>query len=215
MQLRLLFLLVFIGASQLFFAQNASDGWIFKHEKEGIKVYYRKTADVHELKLITSLKVGLSGLVTLLSEVDNYPKWGYKVSESRELNKVSEWETYYYSRIDFPWPMDDRDIVVRSRMEQDPVTRRITATSVSVPDYLPVNKGVVRMHNARTSWTLLPGLGGWTYVEYYIYSDPGGSLPDWLINMALDVGPRETIKNIRNFIRQDKYQSAKLAHLKD
>lgn len=196
---------------------NAQDtnGWIFKNEKEGVKVYYRKTSDVYELKLITSLKVSLSGLVTLLSEVDNYPKWGYKVTESRELKKISEWETYYYSKLDFPWPLDDRDIVVRSKMEQDPVTRRITATSVSEPDYIPANKGVVRMRNAHTSWTLLPGPGGWTYVEYYIYSDPGGSLPDWLVNMALDVGPRETIKNIRNFVLQDKYQRAKLAHLKD
>ena len=62
------------------------------------------------------------------------------------------------------------------------------------------------MTNAHTKWTLLPGPGGWTYVEYYVYSDPGGSLPDWLVNMALDVGPRETIKNMRSFVRQEKYQ---------
>ena len=71
------------------------------------------------------------------------------------------------------------------------------------------------MRNAHTSWTLLPGPGGWTYVEYYIYSDPGGSLPDWLVNMALDVGPRETIKNIRGFVQQEKYKTAKVAYLKD
>ncbi|MFN0215222.1 MAG: START domain-containing protein [Saprospiraceae bacterium] len=198
----------------LIIAQN-TNGWIFKNEKEGVKVYYRKTSDVYELKLITSLKVSLSGLVTLLSEVDNYPRWGYKVAESRELKKVSDWEIYYYSRLDFPWPLDDRDIVVHSKMEQDPLTRRVTATSIAEPNYLPSNKGVIRMTNARTSWTLLPGPGGWTYVEYYIYSDPGGSLPDWLVNMALDVGPRETIKNIRSFVQQEKYQSVKLAHLKD
>ncbi|MBC7776730.1 MAG: START domain-containing protein [Phycisphaerae bacterium] len=212
---KVLTLFLFVGyfASSLF-AQK-TDSWILKNEKEGVKVYYRKTSDIYELKLVTSLKVSLSGLVTLLSEVDNYPKWGYKVSESRELKKVSDWETYYYSRLDFPWPLDDRDIVVRSRVEQDPVTRRITATSVAVPDYLPTNKSVVRMRNAHTTWTLVPGLGGWTYVEYYIYSDPGGSLPDWLVNMALDVGPRETIKNIRSFVQQEKYQNIKLAHLKD
>lgn len=215
MQKILLALLFAIALAPSFTIAQDTNGWIFKNEKEGVKVYYRKTSDVYELKLITSLKVSLSGLVTLLSEVDNYPKWGYKVTESRELKKVSEWETYYYSKLDFPWPLDDRDIVVRSKMEQDPVTRRITATSVSEPDYIPTNKGVVRMRNAHTSWTLIPGPGGWTYVEYYIYSDPGGSLPDWLVNMALDVGPRETIKNIRNFVLQDKYQRAKLAYLKD
>ena len=197
-----------------FFAQN-TDGWVYKNEKEGVKVYYRKTSDVYELKLITSLKVSLSGLVTLLSEVENYPKWGYKVAESRELKRISDFETYYYSRLDFPWPLDDRDIVVRSKVVQDALTRKVTATSIAQTNYLPDNKGVVRMTNAHTSWTLLPGPGGWTYVEYYIYSDPGGSLPDWMVNMALDVGPRETIKNIRSFVRQEKYQTVKLAHLKD
>lgn len=198
----------------LFFAQD-TNGWVFKNEKEGVKVYYRKTEDVYELKLITSLKVNLSGLVLLLSEVENYPKWGYKVSESRELKKISDWETYYYSKLDFPWPLDDRDIVVRSKMEQDPNTRKIVASSVAKPDFIPANKGVVRMRNAHTSWTLIPGAGGWTYVEYYIYSDPGGSLPDWLVNMALDVGPRETIKNIRTFVQQEKYQKAQLPYVKD
>jgi hypothetical protein len=196
-------------------SMQAQDGWIFKNEKEGVKVYYRKTSDVYELKLVTSLKAPLSGLALLLSEVENYPKWGYKVLESKELKRVSDTETYYYSKLDFPWPLDDRDIIVHSKMEQDPITRRITATSISSPDYLPGNKGVVRMRNAHTTWTLLPGPGGWTYVEYYIYSDPGGSLPDWLVNMALDVGPRETIKSIRNFVQQEKYQSAKLAHVKN
>ena len=210
--LSLIFTILF--ASVFSFAQD-TNGWVFKNEKEGVKVYYRKTADVYELKLITSLKVSLSGLVLLLSEVENYPKWGYKVSESRELKKVSDWEIYYYSKLDFPWPLDDRDIVVHSKMVQDPITRRITATSIADPGYVPVQKGVVRMTNAHTSWTIVPGQGGWAYVEYYIYSDPGGSLPDWLVNMALDVGPRETIKNIRSFVQQDKYQNAKLAHLRD
>ncbi len=210
----LAFCIAMLLSPSLFFAQNM-DGWTFKNEKEGVKVYYRKTDDIYELKLITSLKVSLSGLVTLFSEVENYPKWGYKVIESRQLKKVSDWEVYYYSKLDFPWPLDDRDIVVRSTMTQDPATGRITTSSIAEPNYLPAQKGVVRMTNAHTSWTLVPGPGGWTYVEYYIYSDPGGSLPDWLVNMALDVGPRETIKSIRNFVQQDKYQRAKLAYLKD
>ena len=195
-------------------AQN-TDGWIFKNEKEGVKVFYRKTDGIYELKLITSLKVSLSGLVKLLGEVENYPKWGYKVAESRQLKKPSDWELWYYSRLDFPWPLDDRDVIVRSVMEQDPQTGRVTATSVSQPDYLPEEKGVVRMRTARTTWTLFPGQGGWTYVEYYIYSDPGGSLPDWLVNMALEVGPRETIKNIRDFVQRPEYQTARLAFLKE
>ena len=71
-------------------AAQKKQNWIFKNEKDGVKVYYRKTADIYELKLKTSINVSLSGLVMLLSEVENYPKWGYKVAESRELKKISE-----------------------------------------------------------------------------------------------------------------------------
>jgi hypothetical protein len=192
-----------------------ANGWIFKNEKEGIKVWYRKTSDIHEVKLTTSLKVPLSGLVQLLSETEHYPEWGYKVSESKMLKQVSDFESYYYSKLDFPWPLEDRDIIMHSFIEQDKDSKKIVARSKAKPDYLAAKKGLVRISTCETSWTLMPGPGGWVYVEYYIYSSPGGSIPDWMVNMAIDVGPRETIKGIRNFIRQDKYQNAKLAHIKD
>lgn len=195
-------------------AQN-NDAWTLRKDKEGVKVYYRQVTDIHEIKLATSLKIPLSGLIQLFSEVENYPKWGYKVMESKLLQKVSETEMYYYSRLDFPWPMSDRDLIMHTRLTQDPKTRRIIAVSEAAPDYLPVTKDVERIREAHTQWTLVPGSGGWVYVEYYIHSDPGGSIPDWLINMTLDVGPRETIKSIRDLIQSQKYQGAKLAYIKE
>lgn len=192
-----------------------NEGWILKNEKNDVKVFYRKTSDIYELKLITSIKSSLSGLVTLLSEVENYPGWGYKVAESRLVSQASDKESVYYSKLDFPWPLDDRDIIMHNHIVQDPISRKIVATSVAVPATLPENNGVVRIKTAKTKWTIVPGQGGWLYVEYYIYSDPGGSLPDWLVNMAIDVGPRETIKNIRGYVSQPKYQSAKLAYIKE
>lgn len=206
-----LFVFCFLLASQ---AQN-KDGWVLKNEKNDVKVFYRKTSDVYEVKLITSIKSSLTGLVTLLSEVENYPSWGYKVAESKLVSQVSDKESVYYSKLDFPWPLDDRDIIMRNRIEQDPISRKIVATSNAVPATLPENNGVVRIKTATTKWTIVPGQGGWLYVEYYIYSNPGGSLPDWLVNMAIDVGPRETIKNIRGFVGQPKYQTAKLAYIKE
>jgi len=196
------------------FAQS-SDDWNLKNDKDGVKVYFKKTADVHEIKLVTSLQTSLAGLVQLLSEVEHYPLWGYKVLDAKLLKKVSDTEMYYYSKLDFPWPLNDRDVIMHTHLEQDPVTKKIIARSVAVPDYLPENKDVIRIRNAHTQWTLLPGTGGWPYIEYYIYSDPGGNLPDWLVNMAIDVGPRETIKGIRTMLQQDRYKNAKLMHIQE
>jgi hypothetical protein len=194
---------------------QSGDGWIFKNEKDGVKVYYKKTSDVHEIKMITSMKATLSGVVQLFNEVENYPKWGYKLTEAKMLKKVSDKEFFYWSKLDFPWPLSDRDIIVQAKLEQDSATRRITSISVAKPDYLPENKDIVRLKKTTTKWTVVPGAGGWLYIEYYIHSNPGGNIPDWLVNMAIDVGPRETLNTMRKMLQEPKYRTVKLAHIKE
>ena len=196
-------------------AAQSQDGWELKGEKNGVKVYYRKTSDVYELKLVTSIKTPLSGIVTLFDDVAKYPDWGYKVSESRLLKRVSPTEMYYYSRIDFPWPMSDRDVVLHTKLEQNAHNNAVTSNSVAVSGWVPEVKDVVRLKKANTKWTLIPGTGGWLYVEYYLNSDPGGNIPDWAINMALDLGPRETIKRMKAILKDPAYQNTKLAHIKE
>lgn len=208
------FVLQILVVAQLH-AQKEKDGWIFKNEKDGVKVYYRKTSDVHEIKLITSIKSSLSGITHLFNEVDDYTKWGYKLAEARLLKKVSEKEFYYYTRLDFPWPLNDRDLILHTKLEQDSTTKHVTSTSVAKPNYLPETKDNIRIKSTTTKWTLVPGENGWVYVEYYINSNPAGNIPDWLVNMAIDVGPRETIKNMRKILKEPKYQAAKLAFIKE
>jgi START domain len=200
-----------------FFAQSQTEpAWVFKNEKDNVKVYYRRTSDVHEIKLVSSIKTTLSGLVHLLGEVEMYPSWGYKVMESKVIEKISDTEMYYYSRLDFPWPFSDRDIVMHTKLTQDSETRAIIATSTAVSsDKVPVKKDVVRITNAKTTWKIWPGASGWAYIEYYIYSDPGGNMPDWVVNMAIDMGPRETIKRMRNILKNPDYQAVRLAHIKE
>ena len=191
------------------------NAWVLKNDKDAVKVYYRKSSDSYELKLATSLKVPLSGVARLFDEVDKYPVWGYKITEARLLKRVSPTEMYYYSRLDFPWPMSDRDVVLHTKLEQDPKSGAVMSVSNAAPDYIPEVKGVVRVRKADTKWTLIPGAGGWLYAEYYLHSDPGGNIPDWAINLALDVGPRETVKNMRKILAGADYQNTKLAHIKE
>ena len=195
-------------------AQN-KNAWVLKNDKDAVKVYYRKSSDIYELKLATSLKVPLSGVARLFDEVEKYPVWGYKIAEARLLKRVSPTEMYYYSRLDFPWPMSDRDVVLHTKLEQDPKSGAVMSVSTAAPDYVPEVKGVVRVRKADTKWTLIPGAGGWLYAEYYLHSDPGGSIPDWAINLALDVGPRETVKSMRKILAGSDYQNTKLAHIKE
>ncbi len=207
--------IVLIGYSNVSAFAQANSDWVLKNDKDNVKVFYKKTADIQEIKLVTSLKTTLSGLVDLLSEVNNYPTWGYKIMESRLLKRVSDTEMFYYTRLDFPWPLADRDLVMHTVLKQEANSRRIISTSVAVPNYLPQVPDVVRIADAHTQWTLVPGNDGWVYVEYFLHTNPGGNIPDWAVNMAIDVGPRETIKGLRNLLPKTRYQAARLGYIRD
>ena len=148
-----------------------------------------------------------------MSEVEKYPVWGYKVASSRLVEKISDVEMLYYTRLDFPWPMNDRDLVMHTKMAQDPVSKIITLSSTAVPDKVSQNPDCIRIINATTKWTLFPSKSGWMYLEYYLNSDPGGNLPDWLVNMAIDMGPRETIKGIKKLLALPTYKDVKLDYV--
>ncbi len=210
----LLYLQLLLTFFQPVLAQNAGS-WEYKGEKDGIKIYHQKTPGLLHIKLSTAVKAPLSGIAALFADVDNYKDWGYKISESRMLRRVSPNEVWYYALYDFPWPLDDRDIILQSKMTQDPFTRRITITNTPYPAYLPEKKGVMRIKNTTTRWLFVPGESGWVYVEQLISTDSAEDIPDWLVKMTADTGPRETAKAVRKILQQEKYQSARLAHIKD
>ncbi len=187
--------------------------WIVKSRKDGIQVYYRQTGEVHELKLTTSMRASLPGIVLLFDDVARYTEWVYRSVEARCIKRISETEMYYYVRLDFPWPISDRDLIMHTQLKQDPNARTLTWTSTAVPDLLPEKEGIIRIRRAHSKWVIAPTQSGELSVEYYLHSHPGGSLPDWLVNAAVEVGPRETIKSVRRLLLEPRYRNVRLAHI--
>lgn len=195
-----------------------SDGYQYQGTTQGIEVYFKESADspIKELKLSMYFDAKLSTIVAAINDIPAIPDWVYKTSESRLVKRVSNTEFYYYNRLDFPWPLSDRDVVLRSVFTQDPDTR--IARSVST-DY---NKGlvdlvpdVVRLPEVRIEWIFYPLKDGRIKLEYYLRSDPGGSIPAWVVNLAVDRGPIRSMTAFRELLKQPKYKTQVLPYVID
>ncbi|MEL6720921.1 MAG: START domain-containing protein, partial [Bacteroidota bacterium] len=116
---------------------------------------------------------------------------------------------------DFPLPMWDRDFIVHSTIHQDPKTGVIVTNSVAKANYKPAKKDMIRIEEMSIRWELTPLESGSVKVGYYLKSNPGGNIPAWAINMALDRGPIQSINNLKKLIKQEKYQLAKLDFIDD
>jgi hypothetical protein len=195
-------------------AAAPTDDWVFKKERDNVKVYTKKMANGQTaVKLCSSVQASLPGVALLFSDVDDYVKWGYKMQESKLLRRISDTEMCYYAKFDFPWPLHDRDIAMHSTLKQDASTKALFYENVAKPDLVAKQKNVVRIEEATTQWHFFAPRNGWMYLEQYIYSDPGGDIPTWASDFAVDSGPIETIRGIRRRLLDERYQNAKLAHI--
>lgn len=189
--------------------------WKLKKETEEIKVYYRKSEDsrVNEVKLITTVEASLSTLISVLRDVSNYPNWIYKCEKAHAIGKSSTHGGQYYTELDFPWPLQDRDMIAQSEIVQDRKTKVVTIRVTGRPKLLAEKEGIVRIKTLALEWVLTPLPGGQVRINYQLLSDPGGNLPSWLINMAVDQGPTQTIMALRKQIQDGKYSDAKLNYI--
>ncbi len=189
--------------------------WELTSKKDGISIYHQRTEGLLHIKLTTTLEASLSGIATMFADVSTYTDWGYKIVEAKLLRRVSATEMYYYAKYDLPWPMSDRDIILHSKLEQNPTSKIVTITNTPSPDYLPQKKGIERIRNSTTKWRFVPGKGGWVYTEQIVSTDSADSLPEWLVTMTVDTGPRETAKGIRRVLAEARYKQAKLPYIQE
>ncbi|MBK7475494.1 MAG: START domain-containing protein [Haliscomenobacter sp.] len=206
--------LLFIAFSFALAAQETT--WKLKKSSDGIEVYYRSVPEspINELRIKTSIRASMPALLSVMRDFSRYPQWIYQCTEASRIEKVNEREFVYYGVIDFPWPLADRDFVARSRITQNPETGVVHIEVKGIPGYKPLVKDRVRIPVMQYQWTLTPGNGVLT-VDYQLRSDPGGSLPAWAINLGLDQGPVQTIKNLRQLAMKNSGNSANLAFLED
>ena len=197
-------------------ARAADEGWTLKKSGDGIEIYLRdypgsKTKEFRAVMRIPG--TSLSGMMAVFDDAPSYPRWMHNCIEARVVKKISLSERFTYSATRAPWPVSPRDMVTHTLVRQDPKTLAVTLEIHAVPDYLPPVSGRVRVPKLDALWTFSPGGNGGVLVTYQMHSEPGGSLPAGLANMAVTDMPYNTFIKLRNIVREEKYAKARFPQI--
>lgn len=188
---------------------NAENNWNLIKDKKGIQIYSRPNpgSQIKEFMGTTVMNVGIEVVLGLLRDPGDQPKWMDRCAEGRMVKKFNEFEFIIYNVTDLPWPMSDRDVVIRQSTRVDKKGRVITKFS-STPDdatWVPRSEETVRMMNLKGSWTLESLDINITKVTYVIKTDIGGSIPKWMANYASRFIPFNTLASIKELVKLPEY----------
>jgi hypothetical protein len=191
----------FFFAVLFFFTAASSSGqsaWELKKDQNGIKVYSRsaKTSKYKELRAVFDLTGNYDQLRYILNDVTNYKTWVYSTVSSKLVERKSETEMIYYSRIGAPWPVSKRDFYSDTRIWVDSANHQMRLSSRSV-DNFPSADNIVRIGFLRSEWVITAPSPGALHVEYTLSWDPGGDIPAFLANAFCTTGPLQSFTQLK------------------
>ena len=150
----------------------------------------------------------------MLLDIPASDEWIYATKFGRVQKTISPQELIYHSEIDVPWPANNRDFIVRVKLEQDSITKKLTVDGENLPHYLKEQEHVVRIMHTESNWTVTPR-DKYLDIVFTLHVHPGGSIPAWLTNLFATRGPLETFRNLRSQVNKPEYNGMKFLFLED
>lgn len=196
---------LFFSDHNTLFDQHHDSSWKLKKEKHGIKVFTRDLVDsnLKELKIVmTFQKTSFPKILELLDKAHLYKEWMYKCSESKTVSTINDLESIAYYKFDFPWPLSDRDAYMKSVVKENIADKKLIVTTTALTGYTQTSEDVVRIDNHFNKWEFEKREDDLINLTYYLKTNPGGNIPDWAVNLAVDKGPTNSLNNFRTILEE-------------
>jgi hypothetical protein len=179
-------------------AAQASDiPWKLEREDQGIALYSGPVADSPFLavKVVAQIDAPAEKVAQLLGDGNGCSVWRAMCKSSEVLNKVSDSESLVYLVLDLPWPVSDRDLVVRSVANIDTQAKTLHVTLESASSEHPA-QDYVRAESSGEYELKVVGdaRSEFTYIQH---TDIGGDLSPDLINPSMLSSTFDDIKRLQ------------------
>lgn len=180
-------------------AAIAADTWTQRKAEAGVTISSRPSTSspINDIRSETRMKTSMDSLISLMRDYSARPRWDVMCGEIKVLKKEASAETVYV-HLKMPWPVTDRDLVMRVEWKQDPVTGVISQHAYGTPDAAPPVEGRVRMTSFVNDWTFTPKGDGTIAVDSIANANPGGGMPTWMINKLSSDAPLQAMKKMKD-----------------
>jgi hypothetical protein len=179
--------------------------WELQKDKNGLKIFTRDTdsSKFKAIKVECILDGTLSKFDAIIRDVNNHKNWIYSTKNSYLLKQISNNEILYYTETSLPWPISNRDVVIKMDISADPLHNTETVVTYNVNGVVDKKDDIVRVLHLSTQWQVKAAGINKISIAYYFATDPGGSLPGWIVNAFAVKGPYETFMNLAELLKRN------------
>lgn len=186
--------------------------------KNGVKVWTYQTPDnpAFTYRATTVLNTSLTSATAVILDTKSLTQWVPYVSSADVIERDADSGTFIlHMKLDFPFPLQDRDVVVRGKISQT-ANGTVTIKNAAISDKrVPVEPNVVRLTEYEGDWSLKPLAANKVEVSTTGYGNPGGIIPLAVANRFVQQQPYQMLGRMKNYVKNARYQNAQLDFIRD
>ena len=162
---------------------------------QGVTVWSRDRSGrvLPELRARGQMNGELFHAMAVILDNERSCEWVPNCTELQEIKRLDGRTTWVYSVTDSPWPVSDRDTVVKVVAETIEPNNKYRVLMQAQPDFLPLVEGRVRIPYSNIYFLLKRVNADTIEIEYGLDVDPGGALPKWMVRRTARKTLIETI----------------------
>jgi hypothetical protein len=198
--------------------------WELVKQKDGITVYTRSVegSGFFAFKGETVVEGSVDALVAVLYDTPGAPAWLHQCRFGMTLEEVSFEENYIFQIYDLPFPASNREVVLHTHLSLAEGSAVLETTEANgFCDSQPVERcryveevDLTRIEKSRGRYLFVTEENNRTRVVWQQYIEPGGYLPDWLVNALLVDIPFNSLSRLRELVKTEKYRSMTIQQLR-
>ncbi|TGN41002.1 START domain-containing protein [Marinobacter confluentis] len=190
-----------------------AEGWELRKESGSIRVFTIDQPDssFQAFKAVALLDTPIENLMAVMVNPESCTEWVHNCSESYAFGNGSFHDRYAYSVNDMPWPVADRDYVLRIRTHGRNAGGDILMDLNAVPQRRDPEADYIRVDRSDTLYRFTPK-GDQTRMTWIQHTEPNGSIPGWLVNSLLVDIPLKSMEKLEQVAGQQRYQGYELIY---
>ncbi|MBP47699.1 MAG: hypothetical protein CMH53_07155 [Myxococcales bacterium] len=185
----------------------AAKGWKFATSERGISVFLQQEPgrQVPKFRGVVTIDQPVMQLLAVLADIPRSCEWNAACVHARVVKRSSDFKMLFHLRLKAPWPVSDRDAVLKTSARVRADGKRVKAIFRAIPyGKIKPASGVVRFPRLIGTYVMNAIGPNRTQVKYTIDSESGGWLPNWLVRYATQKVPIATLDGLRKQAKKTK-----------
>jgi hypothetical protein len=176
-------------------AERGLGEWRLERRERGITVSRREQAgeELEAFRGQGQVKAHVLQVLAVILDVREVERWAYGVTDAHSVRHVDDRTELVYLYSDTPWPVRDRDMVVRRSVHIIKAGSEFGVTLRCEPDASNLRTGVIRVRACNSSFRIRKVDAETTEITYEMSLDPEGVLPSWASTWVARTAPVKTL----------------------